>query len=342
MDPVALDIRPSGPFSLAASARFLGDFTPAGRPEAADGPLRLAFPADDGRTTVAALVRQDGTGPDGTRQDGTRPGGTGGHGVRQEAGGAAAHAVRAEFVTYADGPGDTGEGLATAGEVRDQIARILSLDVDGRGFPALAEGDRVVAGLMAEFPGLRPVCFHSPYEAAAWAIIGQRVRMAQAAVVKNRLAERHGRRVVVAGRTLYAFPVPAVLRTVTSFPGLTGTKIERLHALADAAGAGRLDAARLRGMPVDDALAELRALPGIGPFSAELILPRGAGHPDVFPRHERRLHAAMAEAYGLGEAGSDDVERLAGIAEGWKPYRSWVALLLRARAEHMVGIAPRA
>jgi DNA-3-methyladenine glycosylase II len=225
--------------------------------------------------------------------------------------------------------------------VCDQIARVLSLDVDGRAFPALADGDRVVAGLMAEFPGLRPVCFHSPYEAAAWAIIGNRVRMAQAALVKSRLAERHGRRVVVAGRTLYAFPVPAVLRTVTSFPGLSEVKVERLHALAEAAGNGVLDAARLRGMPVDDALAKLCALPGIGPFSAELILPRGAGHPDVFPRHERRLHAAMAEAYGLGEGGSDDIERLAEIAEGWKPYRSWVALLLRARAEDLAGAAPR-
>jgi DNA-3-methyladenine glycosylase II len=176
------------------------------------------------------------------------------------------------------------------------------------------------------------VCFYSPYEAAAWTVIGQRIRMTQAAAIKARLAEQHGQRVQVAGQTRYAFPGPHALRAITSAPGLTDVKLERLHALAEAADDGELDAARLRALPADDALAALRTLPGIGPFSAELILIRGAGHPDVFPRHEPRLHAAMGEEYDLGRSGSD-VNQLAGIAERWKPYRSWVALLLRARAE---------
>jgi len=188
------------------------------------------------------------------------------------------------------------------------------------------------AGLMADHPGLRPVCFHSPYEAAAWSVIGQRLRMTQAAAIKARLAEQHGRRVHIAGQTLHAFPEPETLRAITNVPGLTGVKLERLHALAEAAAAGELDAARMRAMPADDALAALRALPGIGPFSAELILIRGAGHPDVFPHHERRLRAAIADEDGLGETHSGDTRRLAEIADRWRPYRSWVALLLRARA----------
>jgi DNA-3-methyladenine glycosylase II len=218
--------------------------------------------------------------------------------------------------------------------VRAQLARILSLDVDGSGLPELAAADPVVSSLMADYPGLRPVCFYSPYEAAAWAVIGHRIRMTQAAAVKARLAEQHGQCVQIAGQTLHAFPAPRALRTITHVPGLTGVKVERLHALAEAAAAGELDAARLRAMPADDALATLRTLPGIGPFSAELILIRGAGHPDVFPRHERRLRASMADEYALGETGSDNVRRLAEIADRWKPYRSWIAFLLRVRAEH--------
>jgi DNA-3-methyladenine glycosylase II len=309
----AVAITPSGPFSLAASVRFLEGFTPARHRRAADGMLRLAFPADDGHSTIAAAVRQEET------ADGT------------------AGRVRAEFTVH---PGDAvpspaapvpaGDGTDNA--VRAQLARILSLDVDGSGFPALATVDPVVAGLMADYPGLRPVCFSSPYEAAAWAVIGHRIRMIQAAAVKARLAEQHGQRVQIAGQTLRAFPAPPALREITRFPGLTDVKVQRLHALAEAAAAGRLDAARLRAMPADDALAALRTLPGIGPFSAELILIRGAGHPDVFPRHEPRLHASMADAYDLGETGSHDVHRLAEIADRWKPYRSWIALLLRTRA----------
>ncbi|MBD3006696.1 DNA-3-methyladenine glycosylase [Streptomyces sp. 5-10] len=318
----AVALTPSGPFSLAASMRFLEGFTPANYQGTADWVLRLAFPADDGHSTVAVAVRQEETAE------------------------GAAGRVRAEFTTYPDESGGSGEadgsgsgeigrpdgpGPGPGEAVRAQLARILSLDVDGSGFPELA-ADPVVAGLMADYPGLRPVCFHSPYEAAAWAIIGHRIRMTQAAAIKARLAERHGRRVQVEGRTLYAFPTPPALLAITRAPGLTEVKIERLHALAEAADAGELDAARLRSMPVDDALAALRDLPGIGPFSAELILIRGAGHPDVFPRHEPRLHAAMAEAYDLDETASGDIRRLAGIADRWRLYRSWVALLLRARA----------
>lgn len=112
-----------------------------------------------------------------------------------------------------------------------------------------------------------------------------------------------------------------------------GIKMQRLHALAEAALDGTLDATHLRALPTDHALAELRTLPGIGPFSAELILIGGAGHPDVFPRHEPRVHKAVATAYGLGAPTTDDdVTQLAKIADRWKPYRSWVAFLLRVRA----------
>ncbi|GAA1926760.1 hypothetical protein GCM10009753_70370 [Streptantibioticus ferralitis] len=68
---------------------------------------------------------------------------------------------------------------------------------------------------MADYPGLRPVCFHSPYEAAVWAVIGHRIRMTQAATIKARLAEQHGQRVQVAGRTLRAFPTPLAPRAIT-------------------------------------------------------------------------------------------------------------------------------
>ncbi|MGI8941002.1 MAG: hypothetical protein ACR2H7_03775 [Actinomycetota bacterium] len=65
-------------------------------------------------------------------------------------------------------------------------------------------------------------------------------------------------------------------------------KVEQLHAVARAALEGRLDATRLRARPRAEALAELRHLPGIGDFFAELILVRGAGDPDHFSRKKRR------------------------------------------------------
>ncbi len=222
-------------------------------------------------------------------------------------------------------------GEADPGVVRAQVARILSLDVDGSGFPAVGERDPVIGRLQARYPGLRPVLFYSPYEAAAWALIGHRIRIAQAARIKARMAEELGPAVTVHGERLHAFPGPARFADLDAVPGLTTQKVDRLRALACAAVGGALDAARLRALPVEDALVGLKELPGIGDFSAQLILLRGAGEPDYLPTAEPRLGRAVARAYGLDHPPS--ATDLADLAAAWRPYRTWATVLLRAMLE---------
>jgi DNA-3-methyladenine glycosylase II len=69
------------------------------------------------------------------------------------------------------------------------------------------------------------------------------------------------------------------------------------------------------------------------PFGAELVLARGAAHPDVLPASERRLRLAVQHAYHLQTAPGD--KHLAAAAEAWRPYRTWVAALLRAGADSL-------
>ncbi len=204
--------------------------------------------------------------------------------------------------------------------VRRDVERILCLDVDASQFSAVGRHDPIVGELQKRFAGLRPVLFYTPYEAAAWSIIGQRIQMTQAATIKQRLADEYGER--------GAFPPPARLSELASPQrGLTAKKVEQLRQLGAAAITGVLDRDRLLEQRYDDAEKQLRELPGIGPFSAELILIRGMGAPDALPRHENRLHVATRTAYGLPSNADIDV-----IADRWRPYRSWVALLLRAAA----------
>ena len=281
-------ITPRGPFDLRASMRFLEDFVPAGRPDAAGEPstLRLAFPVDGCWKPAGVVARQ-----------------------------------------HADGVVEVEAEGESAAEACRQAERILSLDFDAAEFAAAIQRDEVAVRLVTAAAGLRPVLFHSPYEAACWAIIGQRIRQVQAAGIKRRIAERHGSRLTVDGHSLSSFPGPEALRLLERPLGLPETKVKQLRSLTAAAEQGHLDATRLRALPGEVALARLRKLPGIGPFSAELVLIRGVGHPDVFPRHEPRLHAEMARTYGLNAA---DVEGLARIADKWRPYRSWVSFLFRA------------
>ena len=72
-----------------------------------------------------------------------------------------------------------------------QACRFLALDVDGRGWPEVGRRDPVIADAQARLPGLRPCGFHSPYEAAAWSVLAQRLRIVQAARLRAELIARH-------------------------------------------------------------------------------------------------------------------------------------------------------
>jgi len=219
-------------------------------------------------------------------------------------------------------------GDGEAALVARQVARILSLDGDGAAFAALAERDPPLARAFASAPGFRPVVFPSPYEAAAWGLIAARLHMRQAAAIKRRLAVERGDVLAVDGAEVAVFPSPEQVLAIETFAGLPDEKLARLHGVARAALDGKLDADRLRALPRDRALDELTSLRGVGAWTAAHILIRGAGTADELPLQEPRLHRAVAFAYDL-PAAPDDAE-LERIAEKWRPFRTWVSVLLVA------------
>ena len=250
-------ISPKGPYSLAASIRYLEGFAPAAYDAESAASLEMAFGVDGYWDPVAVRVHEETGAVHGTV-----------HG------------------------GDT-LAPAVIETAVEQVERILSLDIDGRGFPDIARRDPVVAQLQSRYPGLRPVCFWSPYEAAAWSVIGQRIRIVQAAAIKARITAEHGETIDVGGRTVRASPNPAKLAQLSTINGLSETKLQRLRGVAEAALGGTLGAARLRSLPRSQALEEV--LIGGLPESARSrpnYLFRGAGHPDYTPTAEPRFLAS--------------------------------------------------
>jgi DNA-3-methyladenine glycosylase II len=201
-----------------------------------------------------------------------------------------------------------------------QACRFLALDVDARGWPEVGRRDPVIGDAQAQLPGLRPCGFHSPYEAAAWAVLAQRLRIAQAARLRAELIARHGQD--------GAFPAPRTLARAGL--DLPGRKSEYLRAVAEAALDGLLDGAALRALDPGQAIQRVQQVKGLGPFAAELVVVRGANAPDALPRHERRLDAEITERYGPGHA-------LDEISRAWRPYRTWAAVHLRALREQRTG-----
>jgi len=113
-----------------------------------------------------------------------------------------------------------------------------------------------------------------------------------------------------------------------SMPGLPAESIPRLHAVAEAARRGWLDGGHLRAMAPEDAQGELQQLSGIGPFYSSLIVIRACGHADAPNFGEPRSKAAVQAAYGIDHELSD-AEMLV-LAEYWRPFRTWVAVTIRA------------
>ena len=284
----AFEISPAGAFSLRASADFIGAWHEAPSDGHADGGhLHLAFLTDAGWKPVGVCLTQSAD-------------------------------MRVHGEVYGD---------ASAAEVQGKVARILSLDVDGSGWPDVGLRDPVVGRLQRMFPAFRPVNWSDAYEAAAWCLISTRVSMRQGQGVKDRLSREIGHEVDVHGHRMYAFPAPSRLVELESFRGLFGRKVEYLNKLGEAALADWLDTEKLRAMPAEECLVELRRLLGIGDWGAQLIRLRALSAVDEMPTTERRLLAILREEYGLQR--EPDMATLEGLSEAWRPYRMWVCVCLR-------------
>lgn len=209
--------------------------------------------------------------------------------------------------------------------VQRQAARCLSVNHDGTGWPEVGQRDPVIDRLQRKYEYLRPVCFYSAYEAATSFVIGQRISRVQGARIKERLREVMGDSPTVDGHGYSAFPRPSKLVDLRTVRGLTETKTDWLRGLARAAMDGKLDTEALRELPYEEALSRLRALSGVGPWTAEAILLRGCGLVDELPSEEMSLRAA-ADLYGRPGLYRAAFEEL---AEKWRPYRMWAVVLLR-------------
>lgn len=220
-----------------------------------------------------------------------------------------------ELTVYSDGDSEAAHNQALAA---------LSLDEDGVGWPAVGERDSTLKELQTKYHYMRPSLFHSPYEAAAHFIIGHRISMVQGRKIREQIAMELGEKYTVDEEDFYAFPTPDKLLSLNEFKGLNSTKIERLHAVADAALEGWLTRAELKKLSEQEVLTKLERLPGVGPFFSQGILNRGVGGADGFTHDDLTYHA-IALRYNLGKDPSKD--QVLEIAEKWRPYRMWAVVL---------------
>ena len=115
--------------------------------------------------------------------------------------------------------------------------------------------------------------------------------------------------------------------------GLAGVRLSqpRRDALAAAASFFASDRTDWHALPDDDVRQRLAAIPGVGPWTADMVLLYTLGRPDVFPEGDYHLRHAMAALYGIDAGPSARaVRERREIADGWRPHRSLAVRTLLA------------
>jgi len=108
--------------------------------------------------------------------------------------------------------------------------------------------------------------------------------------------------------------------------GLSRPKLSHMNTIADAIAEGALDLARVEAADVDAARAELLAVKGIGPWTADLYLLYAAGKVDAFPHGDAALMEAHRRLGGYEQRMANKAFSM--HAERWRPYRGVAAHLL--------------
>lgn len=213
--------------------------------------------------------------------------------------------------------------------------RLLDLDADPEAALGVLTADRTLAAVVAKAPGQRIPRTVDEQELALRVVIGQQVSTKAARTHSRRLVEAYGSSVHDAdGGLTHTFPSVEQLREiepgVLAFPAARQrTFVTLTNALAD--GEVVLDA----GCDWNLAREQLLAIPGIGPWTAEVIAMRALGDPDAFPASDLGVLVA-AKQLGLPA----DPKALTDYSARWRPWRAYATQHLWTALEHEVNDWP--
>lgn len=209
------------------------------------------------------------------------------------------------------------------GSIVRRARRLFDLDAYPAAIGEALAGDRILSSLVKERPGLRvPGCW-DPFELAVRAILGQQVSVKGASTLAARLVRALGPAVDCGDPGLdRVFPsADRVAQATLADVGLTSSRAAtiRRFAAAVATGALRLESAS----SLDEAVAAMTSIEGIGPWTAHYIAMRALGEPDAFPASDLGIRKALAE--------SGEMPNERGVlrrAEAWRPWRAYAAMWL--------------
>ncbi|MFF0726411.1 AlkA N-terminal domain-containing protein [Streptomyces sp. NPDC004134] len=216
--------------------------------------------------------------------------------------------------------------------------RLLDLDADPVAVDEQLARDPQLAELIAKAPGRRVPRTTDGAEFAVRAVLGQQVSTAAARTHAGRLVTAYGTEIEDAeGGLTHLFPEPGALAGLDPAAlAMPQSRRTTLTALVAALAAGDLDLGG--GSDWEQARRQLAELPGIGPWTVEVVAMRALGDPDAFPATDLGVRKAAA---GLGLPGSPAA--LVRHSAAWRPWRAYAVQYLWAAppaGDHPINLMP--
>lgn len=213
--------------------------------------------------------------------------------------------------------------------------RLLDLDADPEAVDDALSGDPHLRPVVGKAPGQRIPRTVDEAELAVRAVLGQQVSTKAARTHAGRLVAAYGRPIADPdGGLTRTFPSVEQLAEIDPIHLAVPKARQRTVSALVAALADRsivLDS----GSDWEAARSRLLELPGVGPWTAEVIAMRGLGDPDAFPVTDLGLRLA-AKQLGL----PTDERTLVAHGARWRPWRSYATQYLWTTLEHPVNQWP--
>jgi AraC family transcriptional regulator of adaptative response / DNA-3-methyladenine glycosylase II len=219
--------------------------------------------------------------------------------------------------------------MAALPQIIARVRRVFDLAADPDTIGAHLSLDPKLAPLVAARPGLRVPGAWDGLELAVRAIFGQQITVPAATKLLGKLVQAHGARLPPAAGGVEGLShlFPSAQRLAGADVAALGMPKARAMAVTSLARALAADPTIFsRGASLEEAIAKLRSLPGIGEWTAQYIAMRELREPDAFPAADIGLLRAMVTADGQRPSPAELLSR----AMRWRPWRAYAALHLWA------------
>lgn len=195
-------------------------------------------------------------------------------------------------------------------QILERVRRMFDLAADPHTIAAAFGRDATLGPRIRRRPGLRLPGAWDPFELSIRAILGQQVSVKGASTLCGRLVARLGDGGFPRAETLAEADIGSIV-------GLPRKRAEAIRAFSQGVAAGEIDLSA--GADAAVFRERLRAIPGLGDWTAQYISMRAFNDPDAFPASDLGL---------LKASGAQSPRELLEMAEAWRPWRAYAAMYL--------------